>query len=150
MTELRGWKDVAVNRRAGGLSGLAKGRRIQIVVGYGRFVGRNMIEVDADGARSTVSFEQRVVAASSVSVTLPFILHVRSSAGRLAVGRLDAFAEVRDRLSHFPGWPRHERPPPSRQGRHRASARRYPSSSTRRSLASICVPGATCTALTTE
>lgn len=72
---LRGWKESVVNQLTGGLKGLAKARKVQVVNGYGTFTGPNMIEVDNDGAKSTVSFDQCIVAAGSEPVTLPFIPH---------------------------------------------------------------------------
>lgn len=73
--KLRGWKDSVVRQLTGGLSGLAKGRKVQVVAGYGRFTGPNMIEVEDGGTRTTVSFDQCIVAAGSEPVTLPFIPH---------------------------------------------------------------------------
>ena len=73
--KLRGWKDSVVKQLTGGLSGLARGRKVQIVSGYGRFTGPNMIEVDKDGTKTTVSFDQCIIAAGSEPVTLPFIPH---------------------------------------------------------------------------
>ena len=75
LDKLRGWKESVVNQLTGGLSGLAKGRKVQVVNGYGRFTGPNMIEVDNDGAKTTVSFDQCIIAAGSQPVTLPFIPH---------------------------------------------------------------------------
>jgi len=75
LAKLRDWKESVVNQLTGGLSGLAKARKVQVVNGFGSFVGRNMIEVDNDGAKSTVSFDQCVIAAGSEPVTLPFIPH---------------------------------------------------------------------------
>ncbi|MEE2945954.1 MAG: dihydrolipoyl dehydrogenase [Pseudomonadota bacterium] len=72
---LRGWKESVVNQLTGGLQGLAKARKVQVVNGYGTFTGPNMIEVDNDGAKSTVSFDQCIIAAGSEPVTLPFIPH---------------------------------------------------------------------------
>ncbi|GAA6206969.1 dihydrolipoyl dehydrogenase [Cognatishimia sp. WU-CL00825] len=72
---LRGWKESVVNQLTGGLGGLAKARKVQVVNGYGKFTGPNMIEVDNDGVKSTVSFDQCIIAAGSVPVTLPFIPH---------------------------------------------------------------------------
>jgi dihydrolipoamide dehydrogenase len=48
---------------------------VQVVNGYGQFTGPNMIEVDNDGKKSTVSFDQCIIAAGSEPVTLPFIPH---------------------------------------------------------------------------
>ena len=72
---LRGWKDSVIKQLTGGLAGLAKGRKVTVVNGYGRFTGPNMIEVDNNGAKSTVSFDQCIIAAGSEPVTLPFIPH---------------------------------------------------------------------------
>ncbi|WP_299419708.1 dihydrolipoyl dehydrogenase [uncultured Shimia sp.] len=75
LDKLRGWKESVVNQLTGGLGGLAKARKVQVVSGYGTFTGPNMIEVDNDGEKSTVSFDQCVIAAGSEPVTLPFIPH---------------------------------------------------------------------------
>ncbi|KAJ54756.1 dihydrolipoamide dehydrogenase [Actibacterium mucosum KCTC 23349] len=75
LDNLRGWKDSVVKQLTGGLGGLAKGRKVQVVNGYGRFTGPNMIEVDNDGAKTTVSFDQCIIAAGSQPVQLPFIPH---------------------------------------------------------------------------
>ena len=75
LKKLRGWKESVVNQLTGGLGGLAKARKVQVVNGYGSFAGPNMIEVDNDGKKSTVSFDHCVIAAGSEPVTLPFIPH---------------------------------------------------------------------------
>lgn len=75
LDKLRGWKESVVKQLTGGLGGLAKARKVQVVNGYGTFTGPNMIEVDNNGEKSTVSFDQCVVAAGSEPVTLPFIPH---------------------------------------------------------------------------
>jgi dihydrolipoyl dehydrogenase len=73
---LRDWKDSVVTRLTGGLTGLAKQRKVTTVVGTGRFTSPNMVEVTAaDGSTSTVSFEQAIIAAGSEPVTLPFVPH---------------------------------------------------------------------------
>ncbi len=75
LKKLRGWKESVVNQLTGGLSGLAKGRKVQVVNGYGRFSGPNMIEVQTDDGLTKVSFDQCIIAAGSEPVTLPFIPH---------------------------------------------------------------------------
>jgi dihydrolipoamide dehydrogenase len=75
LDKLRGWKESVVKQLTGGLGGLAKARKVQVVTGYGTFTGPNMIEVDNNGEKSTVSFDQCVIAAGSEPVTLPFIPH---------------------------------------------------------------------------
>ncbi len=73
--KLRGWKSSVVNQLTGGLSGLAKARKVTVVNGYGRFTGPNMIEVQQDGGVKTVSFDNCIIAAGSEPVKLPFIPH---------------------------------------------------------------------------
>ncbi|MEP2534073.1 dihydrolipoyl dehydrogenase [Shimia sp.] len=73
--KLRGWKESVITQLTGGLAGLAKARKVQVVNGYGTFTGPNMIEVDNGGVKSTVSFDQCIIAAGSEPVTLPFIPH---------------------------------------------------------------------------
>ena len=75
LDNLRDWKGSVVKQLTGGLAGLAKGRKVEVVNGYGTFTGPNMIEVDNDGTKSTVSFDQCIIAAGSVPVELPFIPH---------------------------------------------------------------------------
>jgi dihydrolipoamide dehydrogenase len=73
---LRGWKDKVVTRLTGGLTGLAKQRKVTTVVGHGTFTSPNMVEVAGpDGSTSTVSFDQCIIAAGSEPVTLPFVPH---------------------------------------------------------------------------
>jgi dihydrolipoamide dehydrogenase len=73
--KLRGWKESVVKQLTGGLTGLAKGRKVQVVDGYGKFTGPNMIAVEKDGKTTTVSFDNCIIAAGSEPVELPFIPH---------------------------------------------------------------------------
>jgi dihydrolipoyl dehydrogenase len=73
--KLRGWKDGVVKKLVGGLSGLAKARKVTVVTGVGRFASANQLEVENDGAKTLVSFDQAIIAAGSEPVTLPFIPH---------------------------------------------------------------------------
>jgi len=72
---LRDWKSSVVNQLTGGLKGLAKGRKVTVVNGYGKFTGPNMIEVQTDEGVKTVSFDNCIIAAGSEPVALPFIPH---------------------------------------------------------------------------
>jgi len=73
---LRGWKNDVVGKLTGGLTGLAKARKVKTVQGYGRFTGPNMIMVEGpDGETTKVSFDQCVIAAGSEPVKLPFVPH---------------------------------------------------------------------------
>ncbi len=69
---LRGWKDGVVGRLTKGLAGLAKQRKVDVLTGTGRFASPHMIEVTAaDGTKSTVSFENCVIAAGSSVAKIP-------------------------------------------------------------------------------
>ena len=73
---LRSWKDGVVNRLTGGLTGLAKQRKVTTLVGTGTFTSPNMLQVAApDGSTSTVSFDAAIIAAGSEPVALPFVPH---------------------------------------------------------------------------
>lgn len=86
---LRSWKEGVVKRLTGGLSGLAKQRKVQVIEGYGTFVGPNLVSVQTEEGQKTVSFEQAIIAAGSEVVELPFIPHddprVIDSTGALAL-----------------------------------------------------------------
>ena len=57
---LRGWKDSVVTRLTGGLTGLAKQRKVQTIVGTGTFTSPNMVSVAGpDGSTTTVSVRFR-------------------------------------------------------------------------------------------
>jgi dihydrolipoamide dehydrogenase len=70
---LRGWKESVVKKLTGGLAGLAKGRKVQVVEGVGTFTGPNTIRVEGSGGSKIVSFDQCIIAAGSEPVKLPFI-----------------------------------------------------------------------------
>ncbi|MCK8785354.1 dihydrolipoyl dehydrogenase [Roseomonas sp. NAR14] len=86
---LRGWKEGVVKRLTGGLSGLAKQRKVTVVRGTGQFLSLNQVEVQGPEGRKVVSFDQAIIAAGSEPVTLPFIPHddprVIDSTGALAL-----------------------------------------------------------------
>jgi dihydrolipoamide dehydrogenase len=72
--KLRTWKEKIVGRLTGGLNGLAKQRKVQVVNGVGTFLDPNHIEVVGnDGKKTVVRFEKAVIAAGSEAVKLPFI-----------------------------------------------------------------------------
>lgn len=76
LDRLRDWKDKVVGRLTGGLAGLAKQRKVTTIIGYGKFVSPNLVEVTAeDGSTRSISFDQAIIAAGSEPVTLPFVPH---------------------------------------------------------------------------
>ena len=79
--KLRGWKEKVVGKLTGGLAGMAKARKVEVVRGVGRFVGPNHLEVELtsgagqekSGGKKVVRFEKAIIAAGSQAVKLPFI-----------------------------------------------------------------------------
>ncbi|MBT1444009.1 dihydrolipoyl dehydrogenase [Shewanella sp. JM162201] len=74
--KLRGYKEKVISQLTGGLGGMAKMRKVQVVNGLGKFTGPNSIEVTgADGAVTVVNFDNAIIAAGSRPIQLPFIPH---------------------------------------------------------------------------
>ena len=79
--KLRAHKDKVVGKLTGGLAGMAKGRKVEIVRGYGTFIDPHHIEVevtdgsgqDKTGAKKIVKFQKCIIAAGSAAMLLPFI-----------------------------------------------------------------------------
>jgi len=94
--EIRKNKEDVIGKLTGGLKGLAKQRNVEIVHGYGKFTSANTIEVEKDGEKTVVGFDNAIIAAGSRVTKLPFIPwddpRVMDSTGALAL------AEVPKRL----------------------------------------------------
>lgn len=74
--KMREFKDGVIGKLTGGLSGLAKARKVEVVHGYGKFSSANTVTVEAaDGTTKTIAFEKAIIAAGSRVVKLPFIPH---------------------------------------------------------------------------
>lgn len=74
LDKLRAHKDSVISKLTGGLSGMAKARKVQVVQGTGRFTGPNTLAVDKpDGSTEVIGFDQAIVAAGSEAVRLPFL-----------------------------------------------------------------------------
>ncbi|WP_449413092.1 dihydrolipoyl dehydrogenase [Pandoraea soli] len=74
LDKLRAYKESVVGKLTGGLAGMAKMRKVEVVRGVGTFLDPNHIEVVAeDGSKRTVKFAQAIIAAGSQAVKLPFL-----------------------------------------------------------------------------
>ncbi|VVD90097.1 dihydrolipoyl dehydrogenase [Pandoraea terrigena] len=74
LDKLRAHKESVVGKLTGGLAGMAKMRKVEVVRGVGTFLDPNHIEVVAeDGSKRTVKFAQAIIAAGSQAVKLPFL-----------------------------------------------------------------------------
>src|SRR5487761_1968896 len=68
---IRTWKESVIGKLTGGLTALAKQRKVQVVRGKAKFTSPNMLEVTtADGVKM-VSFDNAIVAAGSSVARIP-------------------------------------------------------------------------------
>ncbi|AZG14725.1 dihydrolipoyl dehydrogenase [Cupriavidus pauculus] len=78
---LRHYKETVVGKLTGGLAGMAKARKVQVVRGVGTFLDPNHLEVQetegdgkaTNGKKTVIRFEKAIIAAGSQAVKLPFI-----------------------------------------------------------------------------
>lgn len=74
--KLVGWKADVVKKLTGGLATMAKQRKVNVVNGYGKFVGAHHVEVEnsssAGSGKQVIRFEKCIIAAGSEPVRLPF------------------------------------------------------------------------------
>jgi dihydrolipoamide dehydrogenase len=79
--KLREYKDKVVGKLTGGLAGMAKGRKVTVVRGYGHFLDAHHLEVevttgagqDKTGEKKVIRFDKAIIAAGSQAVRLPFM-----------------------------------------------------------------------------
>src|SRR5439155_141089 len=79
LDKLRGWKNKVVGKLTGGLAGMAKARKVEVVRGAGAFLDAHHVAVELTdgpgqartGTRKIVRFEKAIIAAGSQSVWLP-------------------------------------------------------------------------------
>lgn len=71
--KLVAWKESVVKRLTGGLSALAKQRKVEVVTGKGTFSGSHQLTVEGKDGQTIIDFEYAIIAVGSESMTLPFI-----------------------------------------------------------------------------
>ncbi|MDA3870331.1 MAG: dihydrolipoyl dehydrogenase [Gammaproteobacteria bacterium] len=64
-------KDKIISTLTGGLAGLAKQRKVQIVTGYGKFTSPKTIAVEGADGTKTISFDDVIIAAGSSVMKIP-------------------------------------------------------------------------------
>ena len=69
--KLAAFKNKVITQLTGGLAGLAKQRKVQIVTGYGKFTSANTIEVTGNEGSKTISFDNAIIAAGSSVFKIP-------------------------------------------------------------------------------
>lgn len=74
LDKLRAAKDKVVSALTGGLSGMAKARKVKVVQGVGTFADAHHLAVTKDdGSTESIAFKHAIIAAGSQSVKLPFL-----------------------------------------------------------------------------
>ncbi|MFI4868822.1 MAG: dihydrolipoyl dehydrogenase [Steroidobacterales bacterium] len=71
--KLRAWKASVVRKLTGGLTMLAKQRKVEVVRGVGKFISPHVLEVTQGGSRERIRFEHCIIAAGSEPMRLPFV-----------------------------------------------------------------------------
>ena len=71
LAKLRGFKNSVVRKLTGGLTMLAKQRKVEVVAGSGKFVSPHVIEVTGAKGSERIRFDHCIIAAGSEAVKLP-------------------------------------------------------------------------------
>jgi dihydrolipoamide dehydrogenase len=71
LNSLRGWKESVIKKLTGGLSGLAKARKVQVVQGKGAFTSSNSLSVETIDGTKIIAFKNAIIAAGSSVVKIP-------------------------------------------------------------------------------
>ena len=90
--KLVNWKQGIVDNLTGGLSGLAKMRKVEVISGYGQFTAPNDLSVKTKSGTTTIKFEQAIIAVGSQPINLPFIPEdprIMDSTGALELTKVD-------------------------------------------------------------
>ena len=69
--KLRGWKQSIVERLTGGLAGLAKQRKVNVVQGVGSFVSPHHVRVETEAETQVIEFKSCIIAAGSEPAMIP-------------------------------------------------------------------------------
>jgi len=73
LDKVRAYKDSVVSKLVSGVGAMAKGRKVRVVEGYGKFVSDHQLAVTKGDETTLIDFEHAIIAAGSRSVKLPFI-----------------------------------------------------------------------------
>ena len=88
LEKLRTHKAGVVGKLTGGLAGMAKARKVEVIQGQGRFLDAQHLEVEGESGKRVVKFGSAIIAAGSESIKLPFLPQddrVVDSTGALAL-----------------------------------------------------------------
>ncbi len=69
--QIRGWKESVIGKLTGGLSALAKQRKVQVVRGVAQFASANSVTVQTADGVQTITFDHAIIAAGSSVARIP-------------------------------------------------------------------------------
>ncbi|MFT5755931.1 MAG: dihydrolipoamide dehydrogenase [Alteromonadaceae bacterium] len=73
LDKIRDWKNSVVGQLTGGLSGMSKARKVETITGFGKFTSDKTIEVEGADGKTTITFDNAIIACGSSVIDLPFI-----------------------------------------------------------------------------
>lgn len=73
LVAIRDFRDSVVGKLTGGLTGLAKRRKVTVIRGSAAFSGAHSLSVTTDDGQTELTFDQAIVAVGSEPVRLPFL-----------------------------------------------------------------------------
>ena len=91
LAAIRDWKNGVVGKLTGGLSGLARRRKVQVIEATARFTGPNEAELTGKDGVRRIRFDQAIIAVGSSPVRLPFLPddpRIIDSTGALDLARI--------------------------------------------------------------
>ncbi len=71
LPKLRSFKESVIGQLTGGLAGMAKARKVNVVQGYAKFTSANTVNVEHEGSSQSISFDKAIIAAGSRVTIFP-------------------------------------------------------------------------------
>ncbi len=69
--KLRHFKESVIGKLTGGLAGMAKARKVNVVTGYAKFTSANTLSIENAGNTTSLSFDKAIIAAGSRVTVFP-------------------------------------------------------------------------------
>ena len=69
--KVRSWKESIISKLTGGLTALARQRKVQVVQGAAKFTSPNHVTVETKDGKKTISFDTAIIAAGSSVTRIP-------------------------------------------------------------------------------
>lgn len=69
--KLRGFKETVIGKLTGGLAGMAKARKVNVVNGYAKFTSANSLSIEGPNGVTSMTFDKAIIAAGSRVTIFP-------------------------------------------------------------------------------